>query len=240
MARSATARPIDFNQSAYWFVGFLGVAFVAFWPTYLSPASEEASAYTHLHAVTATAWMVLLVVQPWLIRTRRLALHRTIGKTSYVIAPAVVVSILLLANNRLQGLTGERYAIQEYVLYLQLSLVVLFALCYAMAMYHRRRKELHARFMIGTALTLIDPVLIRLMFWIAPQPSFNYQWVTFGVTNLVLLALIVYETRRNAPRWVFRAMLAAFVLSQVPALFGMTSSETWKGVVRWYAALPLT
>ena len=166
MATSASPRPIDFNQSAYWFAGFLALALVAFWPSYLSPASEKVSTYTHVHAFTATVWMVLLIVQPWLIRTRRLALHRSVGKTSYVIAPAVIVSILLLANSRLQGLTGARYEIQEYVLYLQLSLAMVFALCYTTAIYYRRRRELHARFMIGTALTLIDPVMIRLMFWI--------------------------------------------------------------------------
>jgi uncharacterized membrane protein len=240
MNTSAAARPIDFNQSTFWFAGLLGVALVAFWPSYLSPASATVSAYTHVHAATATVWMVLLIVQPWLIRTRRLAIHRMIGRTSYAIAPAVIVSMLLLAHSRLQGLTSEQYLIQEYVLYLQLSLAVVFALCYALAIHHRRRKELHARFMIGTALTLVDPVLIRLMFWIAPQPSFNYQWVTFGVTDLVLVGLIAYEWRRSAPHWVFRTMLGVFVLAQVPALFGLTTSAAWKAVVRWYAALPLT
>jgi hypothetical protein len=174
---------------------------------------------------------------------RRLALHRLLGALSYVLAPLIVVSIVLLGHSKIKGLTGEAYAIQTYILYLQVSLTVLFGLSYALAIYTRHTVALHARLMVCTAFTLIDPVVIRLMFWLGSRtPTWNYQWVTFGLTDLVILALIVLERRRGARngRWVFPAALAVFVLAQIPALFGLTFAPPWQEFARWFAVLPLT
>ena len=236
----AVARPLDLTRSGPWFAGFLLVAFVAFWPSYLSPSVLPVSSYTHFHAFTATLWMVMLIAQPLALRARRLSWHRAVGRASYVVAPLVVLGFLLLAHSRMQGLSGERYAIQTYILYLQLSLAVVFALSYGLAVATRRATALHARFMVCTALTLIDPVVIRLMFWAAPTPTWNYQWLTFGLTDLVLVVLIVLERHSRTGRAVFPAMLAVFVASQAPALLELTATRPWQAFARWYAALPLT
>lgn len=216
------------------------IALIAFWPTYLSQAFSASSSYTHLHAVSAALWMLMLVAQPLTIRARRLAWHRLLGRVSYVLAPLVLISIVLLAHSRIRALTAEAYAIQTYVLYLQMSLAVLFGLSYALAIYKRRVVALHARFMVCTALTLIDPVVIRLMFWIDPMASWNYQWFTFGLTDLVLVVLIWLERRSRVGRAVFPAMLMVFVLLQLPALLGLTDAPVWQTFARWFAARPLT
>ncbi len=233
-------RSLNFSRSGPYFAGLFLVALVAFWPTYLSQAPSTSSAYTHLHALTATLWMLMLVAQPVAIRTRRLAWHRLIGRASYALAPLILVSIVLLAHSRIKGLNDEAYAIQTYILYLQVSLAVLFGLSYALAIFTRRTAALHARFMVCTALTLIDPVVIRLMFWADPTPEWNYQWFTFGLTDIVLVALIWLERHSRVGRMVFPAMLVLFVLAQMPALFELTSAPLWQGFARWFAALPLT
>lgn len=233
-------RSLNFSRSGPYFTGLFLVALVAFWPTYLSQAFSASSGYTHLHALTAALWMLMLVTQPLAIRTRRLPLHRLLGRASYALAPLILVSIMLLAHSRIKGLDAEAYASQTYVLYLQVSLAALFGLSYALAIYTRHAVALHARFMVCTALTLIDPVVIRLMFWIDPTPSWNYQWFTFGLTDLVLVALIWLERDSRVGRAVFPAMLAVFVLAQMPALLGLTDVSLWQAFARWFAALPLT
>ena len=173
-------------------------------------------------------------------RSRNMKWHRTTGRISYVLVPAILLSIFLLAHSRLQGLQGVPYAIQTYILYLQVSLALVFAISYVAAVLTRHRTVLHARFMICTAFTLIDPIVVRLMLWADPTPDWNYQWLTFGLTDLVLLALI-WRERHRPPGWkVFPAMLVVFVLSQIPALAGWTNAPAWQAFARWYAALPLT
>lgn len=237
----AVARPLDLARSGPWLGALLLIALVAFWPTYLAPRSFiTSSGYTHFHAATATLWMMLLVAQPLAIRTRHLSWHRLLGKASYVLAPLVLLSIALLAHNRLQGLASEGYAIQTYILYLQVSLAVVFGTAYALAIATRRSAAKHARFMICTAITLIDPVVVRMMLWVDPTPDWNYQWFTFGLTDLVLVGLIVLERHSRVGRWVFPAMLALFVATQAPALLALTETQPWQAFARWYAALPLT
>lgn len=233
-------RPYNFTRSGPYFAGLLLLAFVAYWPSYFSQVLS-ADHYTHLHASLAVLWILMLAAQPTLIRMKRLALHRLLGAFSYVLAPLIVVSIVLLGHSRIKGLSGEAYAVQTYILYLQVSLTVLFGLSYALAIIKRRTVALHARFMVCTAFTLIDPVVIRLMFWMGSRtPTWNYQWVTFGLTDLVILALIYMERRSKSGRWVFPAALAVFVLAQLPALFGLTFTAPWQAFAQWFAALPLT
>ena len=231
------ARMLDLARSWKWFAAFLALALVAFWPTYLSQP-RASSAYTHAHAFFAAAWMLLLVLQAHAIGARRVARHRLFGKLSYAVAPLVVVTVLLLAHDRIANAApGEAYRIQTYILYLQLSLALLFALSYALAIATRRSVARHSRFMVCTALTLVDPVLIRILFWIDPTPAFNYQWVTFGATDLVFLILIGLERSNRAGRAVFPAMLAVFVLAQIPALFGLTEGPLWQGFAGWFASI---
>jgi hypothetical protein len=230
-------RILDLSRSWPWFAGFFLLALVAFWPTYLSQVAAS-SFYTHVHAASASIWMLLLIAQSWAIGSRRVALHRAFGKASYGVAPVVAVSILLLAHERISGAAaGQAYEIQTYILYLQLSLAFLFTLSYALAIGTRRSVARHSRFMVCTALTLIDPVAIRLMFWADPTPEWNYQWATFGLTDLVLLALIWAERNNRAGRGVFPAMLVVFVLAQLPALLGWTEGALWQGFAQWVAEL---
>ncbi len=234
-----TPRPLKFLQSGPYFAAMFLIALVAFWPSYLSQIFS-ASSYTHFHPFLAALWMLMLVAQPMLIRAKRLAWHRLNGRISYVLAALLIISIVLLAHSRISGVGGEAYAVQTYILYLQASLTLLFGLSYALAIYKRRVVALHARFMVCSALTMIDPVVIRLLLWIDRTPDWNYQWLTFGLTDLVLVALIWLERHSRAGRKVFPGMLVVFVLLQVPALFGFTQSPLWQPFARWCAALSLT
>jgi hypothetical protein len=234
MSRQVSA--LDLSRAAPWLAALLMLALLAFWPTYLSIFATH-DRLTHAHAATATLWMVLLVVQPLAIRQRRYDLHRRLGRLSYLLAPLVLLSILLLAQHRIAHASGPAYPIQTYILYLQVSLAFAFGLSWVLAIHYRRNAPLHARFMLCTALTLIDPIVIRLLFWIDPTPEWNYQWFTFGLTDVVLLALIQGERHARSGRWVFPAMLAVFALLQAPALLGATEGAAWQAFARAVAGL---
>lgn len=238
-AQPATPVRLDLTRSGPFFAGLLVLAVVAFWPSYLSRFAAS-SGYTHLHAGTATLWLLFLIAQPTAIRTRRLRLHRALGRASYGLAAAVVLSIVFLAHSRIDGVAAAAFARRSYFLYLQISLAVLFSGLYTLAVAFRKTTALHSRFMACTALTLIDPILIRMVVRANPFPGLNYQWLTFGATNVVLLALIWLDRDARRGRWVFPAVLATFMVAQAPALLGWTGAAWWQAFARWFQGLGIT
>lgn len=233
-------RTFYLSGSGPWFAGLLLLAIIAFWPTYVSLAPTDSTIYAHFHAVVAVLWTMMLIVQPMLIRSGRLSVHRLLGRFSWVLAPLFVISVVLLANDRIKGLEGQAYGIQTYILWLQFSTVILFALSWVLAMIKRKSMAHHARFMICTGLTLIDPVVTRLLLWWDSTPDWNYQWMSYGIIYLIMLSLMWIERKAGNGREVFPIMLGVFFLLQIPALFSLTHQAWWQGIASWFAALPLT
>ncbi len=120
-----------FQNSGYVFLALLAACVAAFWPRYLSRAPGTIDAYTHVHALAMLAWVLLLVVQPFLIKYRQRGAHRAIGALSYVVAPAVVVSSVLLAHLRFRSMSPLVFLAEAHSLYLPLSAAVLFAIAWA-------------------------------------------------------------------------------------------------------------
>lgn len=236
----AASRPFEIARGWAYFTTLFAVTFLAFWPSYFSPGVASSSRYVHFHAASAALWMSLLIIQPYLIRTYRFDMHRAIGRVSYVLVPLVLISMILLANFRIRTVAAGDYAIQTYVLYLQFFLAALFAVSFVLAMIYRRDADIHARFMVCTGLTLIDPIFARIFFWAHSASAEYHQWLTFGLTDMVFLILIWFDRKNAHTRWVFRLMLAVFILAQLPALLWLTNGEMWQAFARWFQALPLT
>src|SRR3954468_10948462 len=92
-----------YRNSARFFALFLLCLVLAFWPSYFARLFEQPSVLFHLHGVALTLWVVMLVAQAQLIRTGRRSVHRQVGKSSYVLAPAVGVITVAFVHYRVAG-----------------------------------------------------------------------------------------------------------------------------------------
>jgi hypothetical protein len=213
------------------------LAVMAFWPRYLSSPRALGTPWIHFHAVTATLWFMLLFTQPLLVRYRQTTWHHRLGYASLMIAPLVIAAFVLAAHSQLGSRAApDIWPLGRYILYLQLSLGGLFGLLWAAAMLKRKDRLVHARLMAATGLTFVDPVLARLL----PDLGIPNQFVTFAVTDLILVALIWSERGARRGRWVFPTVLGLFVLTQLPVLLGLTDTAAWEAFARWYLSLSLT
>jgi hypothetical protein len=230
-----------FESAGYYFLALLGAAIAAFWPRYLSKPPAAIDTYTHVHAAFMVSWLLLLIIQPFLIRFRARKLHRALGALSYLLAPAVVASVVLLAHQRFKPMSALVFMGEARNLYLPISTAALFAVAYGGAIVYRKVMPLHAGFMICTGLTMIDPVLGRLLFfYLPPLPHLAmYQAVTYGLTDLILLRLIYAPGDDLHTRWALRFMLQVFVIAQL-LWFTLAPSPLWTPFARWFRALPLT
>jgi len=224
-----------YRSSVYYFGALLLLAIPAFWPTYFFPPKYEADWHVHLHGLAMFAWVVLMIVQASLIRARRPALHRRLGKGSYVLVPLMVLSTVLLAGYRLR----QRIELDSlYFLYVQLFLMALLATGWILAMAHRREPQLHMRYMVCVALTLVDPILARILFFYGGVDFPPTQVVTFGVVDAILIALALHDRAHHPAIGVYPRMLVVFVIAELPTFF-LYKLPAWHAFAEAYAALPL-
>jgi hypothetical protein len=229
--------------SSVFYAGLTALAVVAFWPGYLAMPKLAFGGWTHFHVATAALWMLLLMVQPWAIRTGRRGLHVALGRASYVLVPLIVIGFVGLAHASMQGKTPQGQAVDAYFFYIRVVLVAIFAGAYVLGVVHRSKREVHSRYMLATGLPLIDPVVHRIAQRAMGGADLNYQLLTFGLPCAILLALIVASRQTRPGRRALVNVLAWFVIGGLPlALDFYTWSapwQYWKAVARQFAALPL-
>ena len=235
-------RPVGqwiFRHAGLFFLALFIGALFAFWPNYLSRLPND-DVFAHVHASLAVLWCGLLITQPWLIRTRRLALHRRLGAASKVIAPLFVAGAVLLAHHRFRIMTDATFATEAPGLFLGLGAAVVFAVSYALALRFKKTQALHARFMIATGLTMIDPVLVRLIGYYGPALSHPllYQVFGYGLTDLLLLILVFRPTISAKDRTIFIKGVLIFPIAHL-AWFTIVQGPWWVPFATWFRALPL-
>ena len=227
-----------FSRIGYYFIGLLILVILGFWQSYFSKPFTDIDSYTHFHAMTMLLWIGMLIAQAFLIRFKKQTVHRIVGKFSYVLVPILTISLILLAHNQIEFRAGSIPQFRLYILFLQLSLLTIFLIAFGLAIANRHVPARHARYMICTALTQIDPAVARIPLDL-PQLPFSYQVLTFALTDLILVVLIISERNNKSARDVFPVMLSVFMVFQLSNLM-FTDSVIWSAFAEWFAGLPLT
>jgi hypothetical protein len=130
---------------------------------------------THFHATMLVLWLLLLIVQPFLIIKKKVALHRLLGKASYFVVALMVLSLILIINQ--EQSRGKNLPVFAANLF-DFPVFVVF---YGLAIYYRKKPAYHARFMIISVLPFINPALARL--GIAGVPIQLGFWLLFFVVE---------------------------------------------------------
>jgi hypothetical protein len=233
--RSCSRATVVFRNSGYGFLFLFGLALIAFWPMYISRLPGGGiDAHTHVHAIVMALWFGLLIVQPFLIKSGRLALHRRLGMLSLVLAPFIAISGAVMAHMALDRDAAD-LAQAAPALYLALAMTAWFSASYGLAMVYRKDPPVHARLMICTNLALIDPIVGRILpFYFAPfEHPIRYQAVSFALSLAGLGILMFVERRRPRGRAVFPVMVGVTVV--VYGLwFTLAQSTSWIPVARWF------
>ena len=222
-------------------VTLVALVLLAFWPGYLSKPPASIDAYTHFHAAVATLWLALLVLQPTLVVKGHLHLHRRFGRAVWALAPAFVLSAVLLAHFRFSRMDASTFVDEAYTLYLPLSAALLFAAAVTLAMLHRTTPSLHSRFMACTALLLVDPVLGRVLgIYLLVLPQFwHYQLITFSIELAVLLGLVRTIGPGTTARRTF-SHFAVFYTSVLFCWFFVPHTPPWLALATWFRQQPIT
>jgi hypothetical protein len=232
------------------FAVFLALMVWAFWPSYFARLFEQPDVRFHAHGAALVLWCVLLVLQAQLVRTGRRKLHRRLGVASYVLAPAVVVISVALVHFRVAPALAGAQRLPAYGLHflaLTLLSLVVFAAFYGLAIYHRRRRPAHARYMIATVFPLVTPVTDRL---IGAHLRPVIPWLPqidgapilpaagFLLADVLLAALALWDWRAN--RRMELAVALGVLVAFHAAVLGLYRVPAWNAFCVWFLGLPLS
>ena len=197
-----------YPRAGFYFLLLMLVAFAAFYPSYFSRLAQT-DAVRHFHGIVASSWLALLTNQALLMRYRRVALHRRLGKLAYVLAPLFVVSGLLITQQMARGANPFQAAFGSRLAFVDLLATAGFATCVVLAIRDRRQVQRHARWMACTALLLLPPALGRLAPLLPFVQSFDAAFHTAFVATELLLVVLLLDDRRMGQRLPpYRWMLA--------------------------------
>lgn len=187
------------------------------------------SLLVHLHGAVMTSWVVLFMVQVWLVSSRRVRVHQRLGKIGAALAVLVfVVGVATGIASAARGATPGPPALQFLVV--PLGDMLLFAGLIGTALYYRRRMDIHKRLMLVAAINLLTPAIARipLNFIINGGPL-----VFFGLTDLCLIACLVIDTVKNRKLHLEFLWATVVVIASHPLRILFSGTETWIQFATW-------
>ena len=166
------------------FVLIMIVSFAGFYNSYWSkfPRLGEFKNLIHIHFLAFSCWLFLIVIQPILIMKKKFKLHRQLGRFSYLLAPILVLTIILLSKEKFIREFDEfpsDAAMTAFIAFVDISS---FSTFYLIAMFKKSNVRWHVAFIIAATLIVLNPGLSRLL---------NQITMGLGIITAVLIPFLV-------------------------------------------------
>ena len=233
-------KPFTFyTNTGYWFLLFIPLVFFGFYPTYFAVFLRPFESIVHIHFVLMTIWVLILIVQPFLYKYKKLSLHRKIGRFTYFLVPILLVSAFLMMRSSFARAV-DTLTSRELVYSLASSMSIAFlyflwlALLYSLAIINKRPSAFHARYMVATALTVLGPTVDRIIWALFKQPKlggwFPIEMIAFLIINITIATLLWKDHRHGRSTKALMTCLIIFVTGQI-LYFLVKGTTTWQQFV---------
>lgn len=200
-----------YKNLGYFLILLIPLTLLGFYKTYFNqiPVFEDnINTFIHLHAIIASIWILMLIVQPLLIRNRKNEWHKLVGKISYLIFPLLILSFIP------QMIRISNSDMPEF-LFFPLADGILLTLCYALAIYYRKNPALHMRYMIGSALVFLGPTIGRIGPLLLGMPTSLTQNLLYIIIYLVLAGLILLDYKKGKNFKPYIIIFTTWVIHQI-------------------------
>ena len=228
---------MPYRHAWIWCLAIIALTAAAFWPGYFSKLGE-ARTTSHVHAVTATLWILLVAAQSWSIDRGQRALHRKLGLAIFVMVPLFFIGgvgvehSMAIATGSGQDLFYNVWgpSLGIYDLIASLGFLGLSA----MALKDRRRIARHAGWLLATPLLLIGPILSRIypryvpgLAMQGPEDFGHFRWgIHLGGLTAIAIALWLWSRhRRDGAPWL---IVAAINVAQMLLFETLGFIPAWK------------
>jgi hypothetical protein len=217
----------------YVYIFFIGIFFVViwgFWRTYIVffPSFKGFGYTHHIHGLLMMIWIFMLIVQPLLIRAKKLSLHRAIGKASYIVVPLLLLSIFMVDKISYDKVVNE--SPQQAIAGIALNIPALFAFAvlYGLAIWKKKKSRIHMRYMLGTSLLMIGPGLGRALIVYFNVPFPDAVIYTYYLIMAIAFLLLVSDMIQKKPVVPYSITFVLMVLVYLAWHSGMDS--LWQSI----------
>lgn len=224
------------TRLGYFFIGVLLVTILGFYKTYLIkfPDFEVFTSAHHFHGAVAITWILMLIVQPFLIRAGQYDIHRMVGKFSYLVMPLFVISLffvvkagyernikILTEENTLAAMTN---GIPE---------MVFMSILFVLGMYYKKKTAFHLRFLSSTGIIILGPGLGRFLGVNLQLPLPIIILLMISLTAGIALIWLIMDIRQKKSAFPMATLL---IICLVAAFIGGNGhSAWWQSFARWFA-----
>lgn len=229
-------RPSDRSMFLTAAIGFPLIVLIGYFKSYYFSAFFDvkplANALVHTHGIVMSLWVVFFVVQTYLIRSKNIKLHITLGMAGIGLAVVVVVTGLMTAYDAMvvRGSSPPGTNPHSFLI-LPVADMTLFVILFSAAIYYRKRPAEHKSLMLLTAINFLPAALFRLPIW-SPE---NATFYAFGIPNLIAISFLIWHTAKHRKlNKAFAAGVFLLLIAQ-PLRPIIGGSEMWLDFVSWIA-----
>lgn len=238
MAINDTATRRAFERSFFLAIAivFPLIVLIGFGPTYylkpLFPSPPIPRAVIHLHGLLMTAWVVLFILQVFLIRTTKIKVHQRLGLLSIILGLAIIPTGLVTAvlAAKYGAVSTPPGADRLEFMIVPFFDMIVFPALFGAALYYRRNAANHKRLMLLTVINFIPAALAR--FPLGLTEAYGPFWF-FGVPDLLAVIFLIVDTWRNRKLNVAFLVGTIFLIVMQWVRLPLSTTPAWHSFAAW-------
>lgn len=205
----------------------------------------------HAHALVTGAWGLLLIVQTVLMATHNAALHRSLGRMAFLLAPTlVIVSVALVPALRHESAAAILHAPSEAVaglkaafaksldiMLIQTRSLTGFALMTAIGLWARTRNAgLHKRMMILSLVAILGAATNRIDWLPSTLPTSPFSIIAWPI--VAVAPMFLWDLYRLKKIHAAYAIYIAFAVATAVPAMALWGTPVWRGTALALLGLP--
>nr|MBI1229470.1 hypothetical protein [Cytophagales bacterium] len=200
--------------------------------------------------------MGLIIVQPLLIKYKKFSVHRALGKLSYLVFPLVLITSAMMirysyfayksgleakVQNGLESYSGaEILHLSAYEMGLAIFYILWLAIFFILAIYHKKDRIPHSRYILAAALTFMGPTVDRIfIFWFETVLLWGFipfEYISYTLINVTLIYFLFLDKGYPKGQKALGISLAIYVIGQV--LYAtVRETNLWENMVTTFVNL---
>lgn len=215
---------------------FVLTVLIGFGPTfYLKPffnTPPVARTIIFIHGFLMAAWIVLFIVQVYLISSKRIKIHQRLGVAGVIIAPVIMVTgwLTAIAATKYGSATAPASISPLEFMIVPFADMFVFAVLFGAAIYYRKNAANHKRLILLTMINFLPPALAR--FPGGVMDTFGPLWF-FGIPTGLTLVLIALDTWRTGKLNKLFLFGGIFMTASMWLRLPLMSTPAWLRFAAW-------